>query len=568
MATAVFWRVAAPAFTVLALILHVVAAWGVSAPRTSRDEVTLLQIARLLAGDDQVPELAGRGYYPGASILLVPLWWLSDDPAAIYRAALAVGIVVSMATIWPATLLVRSFGLGHWQAWTVAALGMCAATRTAQAAYVLSEIALLFFLTWAVLLGWKLTQRPSVQRAVLFGAASCTCLLVHPRALVVVVISGIWLVVLAWRSLRAAAAGLLTLAGGYLLVNEFVEQVNQRILRDGFTQVDNLTTALQNTTPLLMTGSATGQLWSQQVGTLGLVSIGLLTLVGAAVTGLRGRRLEPQAFVVLLVAAGTGASIATWSGPNFLVESPRLDVWLYSRYSDPYTHIVLLAGLAALINGLRQWVWWVNAAFAAVLVTLIFLVVMPRAPLDGYFGPSQAPGVQVFRFLLPPDSVLPNHPQTFWIAGSLVVVGSAALLPLLARYRRIGFVVLALGFGIMSVLAAPDQDRPAPEPTRSAVEQLEAATGNGPLPLQVDERCLDDASYLPLNWLAFWMSPRLVGLQEDGVSSDTIYVTCPRDDPPAEGAVRYAPDASRIFGLWLVPGPLLDSAASAGLLSD
>ncbi|MBA3302585.1 MAG: hypothetical protein H0U26_01785, partial [Acidimicrobiia bacterium] len=69
-------------------------------PRVFPDELGYLAAARHLAGGSPPWELGAAAFYhPGYSLLLVPAFWLTDDPSTLYRVALVVNAVLGGVTL-------------------------------------------------------------------------------------------------------------------------------------------------------------------------------------------------------------------------------------------------------------------------------------------------------------------------------------------------------------------------------------------------------------------------------------------------------------------------------------
>src|SRR5437773_8621331 len=81
-----------------ALGVHLLLASRMRAPVVHADEYSYLYEAHYLALGGPLPHTAGYAEalgYPGYSLLLAPLWWISMDPAEAYRGALVVNALLA-----------------------------------------------------------------------------------------------------------------------------------------------------------------------------------------------------------------------------------------------------------------------------------------------------------------------------------------------------------------------------------------------------------------------------------------------------------------------------------------
>ena len=90
------WQAAALIAPVVALAMNGYIALGAVTPSFPFDEVTLLQYAKYFAqGGGEITPVEGAGYFPGWSILIAPLWWVTSSPSTFYAAAIWIGVAVA-----------------------------------------------------------------------------------------------------------------------------------------------------------------------------------------------------------------------------------------------------------------------------------------------------------------------------------------------------------------------------------------------------------------------------------------------------------------------------------------
>ncbi|MGJ9422958.1 hypothetical protein [Aeromicrobium sp. CF3.5] len=549
------------------------------APRTPWDENGPLQMARILAGQDNVTQMSGSGYYPGWSFLLAPLWLISDDPEIVYRGAVVFGIVVSLATVWPLAVLGRQLGLSTAQAVTVGAITMALPARAVLVDYALSEALLTFLLAWTVVAVFRFSTRPSVPMAMVVAVLASATYLTHARALALFATAALWFLLVAIRRPLPAFVGLATLAAGYLGVQFAVSRITQPVLLAGFGKEELLSDAVSSTTPALLLQVVLNQTWVQLVGTFGLFALGTAIILPRVWVEVRQVRTGPWTFVLGTVVSAMLASFLWWAGPRFLLGSDqRFDVWVYSRYIDPVAAIVVVIAAAALIRGMSRRTVVAAAAGAAAICIPVVLYVAPNVPVWGStFGPGNAGAVlawarfwpeEPFERPLVPTLTNANH---FWLLASIFLMGCFIAFLLLRRHP-LAAAVLALPAVVLASLAAdPDQPRDAPYALLDSIERVEdALPSDGMQTIDVDTSCKGPAltSAQVTNWSGFWFSPRdveIIDSSTDALDSDLI-VAC-ADWPKAAqlGAERVVGDDFYSHGLWVLPGQLQDQLTAVDL---
>lgn len=121
--------VAPLALVVAVALVHVWLSSHMRAPIVEADEFGYLYGAHYLALGGPRPATAGcraicsaSPYFPGYSLLLVPLWWASHATATVYRAALGVNTALAALTAWLASVLARRLAPAT-RPWTRALVG-------------------------------------------------------------------------------------------------------------------------------------------------------------------------------------------------------------------------------------------------------------------------------------------------------------------------------------------------------------------------------------------------------------------------------------------------------------
>ncbi|RLV56596.1 hypothetical protein D9V41_05865 [Aeromicrobium phragmitis] len=580
-----WWTFSAILAVIAAVGTHITVAWSARSPSFPFDEITYLQMARLIAGDPPAGPVDSGGYYPGWSVVIAPVWWVTQDPLAVYRVAIAIAVVLAVATIWPLSALVRRCGLTRPQAVTVAAVVMCLPSRALQSDYVLSESLLMLVVAASVLAGMRLWERPSVGRALLLSALVALAYLTHARVLPFVLAVGIWLLFFFRRSWLPALCGLLALVGLSWGVAKLATALNDRLVEGAFTQTEGFRQNLETTTAGLLAVAGSGQVWYQLVASFGVVAVGAVAISVGMARELRYGMVGPAGLVLGVVLAMVLLSVLAWSGEAnlYLNEWRRLDAWLYGRYADPFTALVVAIGLAVIVRG-ASWKLLVSGAVgAAAVLAVVLFKVAALAPTWGYITPAHIPGVMPWWWLLPDEPFAPGllpwftNENRFWVIASLsVVVG--LVLAMVLRRRPLAFVAIFAVAAVTASVAANEASgsfqaseggRPGMVQTLRNVERVAGAPVDE---VDFDRECRVPGNLSPQaqNLLGFWLSPRdfeVVWPSKEDFTADLV-VSC-QEWPDARSLGARAVRGGRDYGsqLWVLPGELQDRLDRAGLLT-
>jgi hypothetical protein len=575
-----FWRLTALLALGVFVWLHIEVTRSAVAPRTPWDEIHPLQIARMLSGDDIVAPLSGSGYYPGWAILLTPLWWFTDDPVTVYRAAIVLGSALAAATIIPLTMIGRHLQLGTAQAITAAGIVMCLPGRIGAADYAMSEQALMFFFACAVLGMLALWRRPSWWRLVLFTAAVAATYLTHTRALALVLTALVWMLFFARRRVSQALVGVLLLVVSWKGVDLLAAAINERMLLAGRSKSDLALSAVLNAQPGLVARVLFDQSWAQVVGTAGLFALGAVVVVVWMLREVRTLLLGPGAFLFGLTLSSVGMSVLWWTRPDILWNRshPRLDAWLYTRYIDQVAVFLALVAIVVLIR--RVSVPMILIALGAFVLGAIGVIVRvaPDVPLWGVISTSSS-AVNSWQGMFPDAEFARPLPPTltsvnsFWWWASLFAALCLLAMLVLRRAPRIAVVLLLVIAGVLSWTGDLDQRRSPPVKIGATLEQVDAAAGGeGMVPVDVDYSCRRTGLTKDqmLNWSGYWFSPREVRFADppkgQPFASDLI-ISCHDNAALRDrGALRVEGDVNYGYRLWVLPGGLQDELSDAGLL--
>lgn len=583
------WMVLAVLSVAASAALHVYIALGADTPTFPFDEVTLLEYARYYAtGGGEITPVEGVGYFPAWALVLAPLWWVVSDPAVFYRAAIWIGVACAILTIWPLAAGVRRLGLTTAQAVTVGALVMCLPSRVVQADYAMSEKPLFLAVAVVMLAAVRLWERPTVPRAVVFALLAVLMGFLHSRATVMLVACLIWLLLFTIRSRRAAIVGLLVAAPLGWLSYRYSIGLNDLLLQSRFNQGTNLTENLASARPSIILRVLLGQSWNQTVATLGVYLVGAVVLLCLIWFELRRERaIGPACLLGAMFLGISLVSVASWAdeGSLYFAEWRRLDAWIYGRYVEPVTALVVAVGLAALVRGLRPGPLVAAAVVAAGILVPTVLWVAPGAPTWAYVTPAHLGGVMPWYGLLPEGDEAtwaygllpgPANANRFWFVPS--VLTAAALLGLLiAALRRVpplvptGVLLVAACVGSVAADPATDEFQEVEGGVPAVATQLrELETGYGPQEVDFDRSCTPEGANnnVAQNNVAYWILPGTMDVVFDPAEFDAdLVVTCGDWPYAAEaGALRLAGEDSYGYRVWVLPGPLQEELAAEGRL--
>lgn len=579
-----WWVVAAIAVLVNVAVTVKVAVSAVE-PELPFDELHLLQLGRLLAGE-QMPSFGSAGYYPLWGILLTPLWWVLDDPGTVYRAASVVGLVVGVVTIWPLALVVRRVGLTLPQGIAVAAVVMTLPARAIQADYVMSERLLFLAVTLAALAAFRLWERTTFLRAVVFGLAVSLAYLTHVRMITLVLASAVWLLALLLKRWPVALVGLVTLAVGYLAADRLAGYLNELLTGASPSQSDGFLASMQDFHLTNFVRVVLSHTWAQLVGSFGLVAVGFVAVVVWSWAEVRKGRLGRACWVFGVLVATFLVSALAWSNTEDLWSAGwrRLDAWVYTRYLDPVSGVVVALGLAVLVAGVvrtRFWAWAAGAAAAVAAAVVLF--VAPMAPTWAYITPVHIPGVLPFAWALPDGGyetpLLPSftNANRFWLLASLAVVACLVAAFLLRRWTK----VVVVGALVVAALATLVADR--------ASDAFRAGQGIDPASTVSFEQFLAEHDVdtvgwdfscnrdmlsrgAGLNYVGYELLPDVITERVDSAWDDDpdldVVVSCWGGTRLQDSGALHL-EGYEIFGawVWIMPGTLQDELLAAGELT-
>jgi hypothetical protein len=430
------------------------------------DESGYLLAGRLLSGGS-AGDLSARTFYQaGYAILIAPAFWLSDDPATIYRIVLAINSVIGAVLMLLAYVALRRLEVPRRYAFVFANMVALTPALLYYAQFALTDAVLP-----VVVFGWLLAIHSWIAKgtpayAMATSALAAYAYTVHARGAIVLVVQVALLgMVFLWR--WAPRKGV-AMAGGVLFVGTMCGWtlngwVKSRIYPGGVAPLgDWFMHRVSSLRGIGWTLSlALGQVWYVIVSTFGIAGVGLLVMGVLAVR--RGTPRPTRVVVWVTLASVAGIALATSAA---VPDEGTVANFAYGRYLSCLTPVLFVTGLAFLWRASRErttravLVTAIGAYAAAAVIWLHAGVRLSR----GYFGPFDFPEICVLTGTW-------DHLR-IWSATGLALLPLALATLVLIGYRRGLFAVAATLVVLDVAIAAVFTNRVS----RYWADQLTAAT--------------------------------------------------------------------------------------------
>ena len=311
------------------------------------DEIGYLANAIAIAGGPNIV-INADSYYPGWSLVLVPLWWIFRDPLALYRGAVILSAVSSIATIPVLAALGRRLGVRAPQSVIAACVVVALPAHALMAGFALAESFLGLVVAVAAWLAVKAVQHGGARWYAATGAASGFAFVVHGRVAGLVVATLVWGILLLLRRDRLAGSALIAAAlgvagAGYALYRH-LEIV---VYRSTGREADGIA-KLFGSQPSAVALGESGQVWYAVVATAGLVIPGGLFVALAVARELRARTPGWATWLAVGMLGIAAVSITYVSGS--VSQRDRLDIFVYGRYLEPATDLLAFCGLILVVR--------------------------------------------------------------------------------------------------------------------------------------------------------------------------------------------------------------------------
>lgn len=357
------WRCALLLWLGSAILLAAVNQYR-NGPATLADELGYLGVARWLAGAGPLPNMFNASFYHfGYSFLIAPAFWLGSNPVSTYKWVMVINCMLA-ATVAPLgyAFARKFFSVGHRQALFLAAIAMIYPANAAQTNFAWSENALpALMLCWAMVLILA-HERPTPTRIALLALIPVALFFVHPRMLGIELVTFLYLAGASiirkanrWRYVAGCAAMLLM----HALVARALSHVRHLAYGTTHGSVSNFMHDLGQVLSrgMKLPAAASGQIAYLSYGSQGLIIIGILALVVLSWEFYRQMRREHSVMAswltnpCVILAMGIASIFA--ASAIAMSSGIRTDHWLYGRYVDAASPILLIAGTLSAIDRQR-----------------------------------------------------------------------------------------------------------------------------------------------------------------------------------------------------------------------
>ncbi len=289
---------------------------------------------------------------PGLSLLLAPVYALTDDSTVVYRVALFVNSVLAGASVVVLVVIMRRLTSWNAKTATLVAVGVALApTSIAASSSVWAEplTTLTFLLTvWTLI---RFFEAPGIGRAMIATGCAAAGFLAHSRLLPLVPLA---LLLTAGTLIRGRHVRRALIVTGWSVVTVgAVTLISKAAIDHVWTEPTATNTAgdvaKRLATPPAIADAAIGQLWYLLVATFGLAAFGTLELLRLAMDP-ENRMRRTAAVTVIIMTLPLLALSAL-----FMSDRPRADQLVYGRYNDAVLWPVVALGVVWL--GRNIWGW-------------------------------------------------------------------------------------------------------------------------------------------------------------------------------------------------------------------
>jgi len=559
------------ALVVLAVaLIHIIALIGNRGPVLYSDALGYLGNARFLAGG-AAPTFDGSfAYAAGYSLLLVPIYWVTERSETVWAIAVALNVALSVLIMLPASWLGRHlFGLGRRPALLVAAVVSLTPALILQPGRLWTEalFPVMFLTATAFILAMFRTNRSLFALAA--GGFVGYLVFIHGRGMAV---AAAFVVVIMIAAATRRLAVLPMIVGALSTTVVIVADLAMRsYLSDRLWSAASTSANAGSASRILAAFSpselgdtlstALGHLWYVAAVSFGLAVVGVVALVWLV------GRFEPfsnssdgvrlTALFALIAVAGVAALSA-----GLLSEVNRVDHRVYGRYLEGVSPILILAGVAWLLRARTVWRVWAVGAAAIPVGGLLLVAWRGSEQFVGNVQKLSIPGLLGLQTIVDPTADVFLDGLNI-VAISFVSAGVGLAIALYARHRAaaavIAVVVVTVAFTFVGKATSWD---PFVSFWFDAYDDVPSALSELPEdePVAYDLRFLDPDAR---NLYEFRLAPDLLVFVEDPCDPSAGRVLISSDDAGAIGidAMLGTADAVPRQGLWFLDESTVASCA-------
>jgi hypothetical protein len=436
-------------------LVHVIALVGNRGPVLYSDALGYLGNARFLAGGAQPTFDGSFAYAAGYSLLLVPIYWVTQRSDIVWATAVVLNVALSVMIMVPAWRLGRQlFGLGRRSALLVAAAVSLTPALMLQPGRIWTETLFPFVFLSAAAFAVTMFRTNRSLFALASGGSVGYLVFIHGRGMAVAAAFAI--VVLVAAATRRLSVGPAIIAVGTTGAVIIGDLAMRSYLSDRLWSATSTSANAGSASRILAAFSpselgdtlstALGHLWYVAAVSFGIAVVGVLALVWLI------GRFEPfaesddgtrlTALFVLISVVGVAALSA-----GLLSEVNRVDHRVYGRYLEGVTPILILAGGAWLLRARAVWRVWAIAATAIPVAGLLLVAWRGSEQFVGNVQKFAIPGLLGLQTIV--------HPSTEVFLGDLDIVAisfvaaaAGVALALFAKYRATGSVIAVVAVAI------------------------------------------------------------------------------------------------------------------------
>lgn len=344
------------------LHLHIWELPILNGPFLYNDEMGYWTNAATFAGYDWAPVIAKSQipwYAYGYSLTLVPLFWLFDNMALIYKAAIALNALWSVLSFLVCYTIAKRIAKNQ-NKFTLLGFSFIISIYSAyfmNSSLAVAEVFLSLTVWLAFLLFIRYEENPGPVKGICLGCAISYVYLTHHRTVAILIAFGMTILLMLvqkkilLKDLICLAVpmviifGIDSLVSGYLAGN--VWQITGKANEDYSDQLNNLKMILTNSEyGIKFIKSVVGKVW--YAGTASFLICFLGVIRGGRLIWIRFRDKSGlrYSYVFFLLAYAGMTAISS----IFTVSAPRIDFVYYGRYAECAAGIILLLGFMELLD--------------------------------------------------------------------------------------------------------------------------------------------------------------------------------------------------------------------------
>ena len=367
--------------------IHILMAMWMAGPLYVADETGYLGNARYLVGKGVMPNMVETAFYhAGYSLIISPAFWLSSDPKRIYFIVLVINSFLMSSLFFFLFYLLKKCFLYNSQHSLLASFTTCLYPAfLINSNIAVAENAIIPIFALAVVLFYLMLKDRSLWFGILFGFTVSFLYTVHPRFLILLPITGLYLILLTIMRLLpkgVALVSLITLLINYLSTVRLHDHLQALGWGGGGTPAifSTLRTFFNPNHAIRGLIVVFGQLWYMTVSSYGLWVLGLL-IIGLTVWRHRSDlsrqgASSPIVHALIFYVLCCGGILSTSA---LFLSSMGLNgnVLIYGRYNESFIGLGMAVGLGMILaNPFDERYWRTMGGIVLSVLTGLSLVTL------------------------------------------------------------------------------------------------------------------------------------------------------------------------------------------------